>query len=150
MKIKNLKEAIEFAIKQEDIAIKLYKHLTEISDNLQAKEEFSRLVKMETEHKTSLENYEWDKYNIKDREIYFDLKTSDYMVKPDSLKKLSFTESIILAAKREKLAVEMYQDFADKYSDNKKLNKFFLQMVEEESRHKYDLESLYEDLINER
>jgi len=151
MKFNTLEESIQYAIKQEEIAITLYTHLSSISTNLQAKEEFDRLVVMETEHKVNLQNYSWDEYKSRDDdEIYFDLKTSDYLVKPDDINNMSFLESIIVAAKREKQAMEMYQKFAEAYSKNEKLNSFFLQMVEEEARHKYELESLYEDLINER
>jgi len=49
MKFNTLEESVQYAIKQEEIAITLYTHLSSISTNLQAKEEFDRLITMETE-----------------------------------------------------------------------------------------------------
>jgi rubrerythrin len=153
MKFNSLKESLEYAIKQEEIAASLYRHLAKISQTVQVREEFLNLVKMEEGHKESLESFSFETYKQRtEEEIYFNLGTTDVLVEPTNknLSELSFTDALILAAKREHAAVLMYQKFAEVYSDNEILRKFFLNMVEEESRHKYDLESKYEDVINER
>ena len=153
MKFNSLEESLNYAIKQEEIAANLYQHLAEIATTVQSKEEFLNLKKMEEDHKKSLESFSFESYDKRTKdEIYFDLGTTDALVEPSSkkLSELSFLDSLILAAKRENAAVVMYQKFADAYSDDEKLKEFFLHMVEEEKRHKYDIESKYEDMINER
>ena len=54
-------------------------------------------------------------------------------------------EIIILAAKREDKTARMYQDLADHFKSDKKLNTFFQMMADEELRHKHDLETEYEN-----
>jgi len=153
VQFKTLEESLNYAIKQEEIAANLYEHLAKIAKTVQAREEFLNLVKMEKVHKKSLESFSFESYDNRTKNhVYFNLGTTDALVEPTNkeLSELSFTDSLILAAKREHAAVLMYQKFADMYSDDENLKNFFLNMVEEESRHKYDIESKYEDIINER
>jgi len=154
LKFESMEEALKYAIKQEELAAALYRHLAKNAKTIQAKEEFSALVEMEETHKKNLENFSFEEYEKKNKEvIYFNLGTTDFMPEPSDnqkLSELSYTDSLILAAKREEEAIQMYKKFAEYYKDNETLKKFFLNMVEEEKRHKYSIESKYEDVINER
>ncbi len=153
IEFKSLEDSLKYAIKQEELAAALYRHLAKNANTVQAREEFLNLVEMEEAHKKSLESFSFEEYDKRtNNEVYFNLGTTDSLVEPTNkkLSELSFTDSLILAAKRENAAVLMYKKFAEMYSDDDKLKEFFLNMVEEESRHKYELESKYEDVINER
>lgn len=153
IEFKSLEQSLKYAIEQEESAANLYRHLAKNAKTVQAKEEFLNLVKMEEGHKKSLESFSFESYDKRTKnEVYFNLGTTDSLVEPTNkkLSELSFTDSLILAAKRENAAILMYKKFAEIYTADDKLREFFLNMVEEESRHKYDLESKYEDVINER
>ncbi len=137
----NMDEILEMCIDQEQQAIDLYTLARNQAKDVSGRQKFQELIDMETVHKVSLQKF--------DLEAYIelppaDLKVTDYLMEPILNDNLTTQEILIIAAKSESKAAKMYQDLADHFSADKKLNTFFQMMADEELRHKHDLETEYE------
>ena len=133
---------VEMCINQEQQAIDLYPLARDQAKDDTSRQKFQELVDMETVHKVSLKNFEIENY----LELPpADLKITDYLMDPVLKDNMTIQEIIILAAKREDKTARMYQDLADHFHFDKKLNTFFQMMADEELRHKHDLETEYEN-----
>jgi len=133
---------VEMCIDQEQQAIDLYSLARDQAKDDASRQKFQELVDMETEHKVALKKFEIEKY----LELPpADLKVTDYLMEPELKDNMTTQEIIILAAKREDKTARMYQDLADHFKSDKKLNTFFQMMADEELRHKHDLETEYEN-----
>ena len=75
-----------------------------------------------------------------------DLKISNYMVETEYEKGMPMPEVLKLAMKREEKSVKLYQVLGDK-TDNADAKKLFQILVQEESKHKLGLESMYDDYL---
>ena len=137
----NMDEIVEMCIQQEQQAIDLYTLARDQARDEASRKKFQELVNMETAHKVSLQNFELEHYIDLPPA---DLKVTDYLMEPDLRDDLSTQEILIIAAKREDKTARMYQDLADHFSRDQKLNTFFQMMADEELRHKHDLEAEYE------
>jgi len=137
----SMSEIVELCIDQEQQAIDLYEMARDQAKNEAARKKFQELVDMEVAHKVALQNFEIESYIDLPPA---DLKVTDYLMEPDMSDSLSTQEILIVAAKREDKTARMYQDLADHFRSDKKLNTFFQMMADEELRHKHDLESEYE------
>ncbi|MCF7809015.1 MAG: ferritin family protein [Candidatus Marinimicrobia bacterium] len=137
----NMSEIVEMCIDQEQQAIDLYTMAMDQAKDDAARQKFQELVDMETVHKVSLKSFEIERYIDLPPA---DLKVTDYLMEPTMNDNLTTQEILIVAAKREDKTAKMYQDLADHFSADKKLNTFFQMMADEELRHKHDLESEYE------
>ena len=133
---------VEMCINQEQQAIDLYTLARDQAKDESARQKFQELVDMETVHKVSLSNFEIENYIELPPA---DLKVTDYLMEPELKDNMTTQEIIILAAKREDKTARMYQDLADHFNFDKKLNTFFQMMADEELRHKHDLETEYEN-----
>ncbi|MCP4672741.1 MAG: rubrerythrin, partial [Desulfobacula sp.] len=74
---------------------------------------------------------------------------SDYMVEIDYKEGMPMPQILKLAMKREERAVKLYTIMADK-TDNADVKKVFNILIQEESKHKLILESLYDDYLAEQ
>ncbi len=138
----NMDEILDFCIQQEQQAIDLYARLRDMAADDASKAKFQELVDMETEHKIRLQDFELEEYLDLPP---VNLKVTDYLLDPGKEDTLTTQEILILAAKREDKAAQMYQALADHFTQNPELTTFFQMMADEELRHKFDLETEYED-----
>ncbi len=138
----NMDEIVEMCIDQEQQAIDLYTMARDQAKDESSRLKFQELVDMETVHKVSLKKFEVENYLDLPPA---DLKVTDYLMDPTLQENMTTQDILILAAKREGKTAKMYQDLADHFSSDKKLNTFFQMMADEELRHKHDLESEYEN-----
>jgi len=88
--------------------------------------------------KEKIDSYEFKKIT--------DLKISDYMVEVDYEEGMPMPEILKIAMKKEENAVKLYSMLSDK-TDNKDAKKVFMILVQEESKHKFALESMYDDYL---
>ncbi len=138
----NMDAILEMCIDQEQQAIDLYTMARDQARDESARQKFQELVDMETEHKVALRKFEIESF----LELPpADLKVTDYLMEPILDQNMTTQEIVILAAKREGKTARMYQDLADHFVSDKKLNTFFQMMADEELRHKHDLETEYEN-----
>ncbi len=142
VKSMNMDQIMDLCIDQEQQAIDLYILARDQAKDDGARQKFQELIDMETVHKVSLQNFELESY----LELPpADLKVTDYLMEPTLSDSLTTQEILIIAAKREGKTALMYQDLADHFSSDKKLNTFFQMMADEELRHKHYLETEYEN-----
>ena len=140
-------EIVKFCIKLEHEAVALYTSLAAKAEDVGGKARFESLAQMERGHVQKLENMDEEGFFENQPKPIIDLKLTDYMVAVDPGKKLTTQEALILAAKREKNALDLYTALSEKYKDEPLLSGFFQMMSEEEARHKHDLETEYESQI---
>jgi rubrerythrin len=143
---KRFKEVIRFAIDKEIEAFNFY---TEASRNAKysgGKELFLSFSKEEEGHRKLLENLNMEKVAQARIEKIPNLKISDYMVDAELKPDLSYAEMLRIAMKREERSIKLYEDLRGSNPDED-LKKVFTFLVQEESKHKFKLEKIYDDEI---
>jgi rubrerythrin len=89
-------------------------------------------------NKEKIDSYEFKKIT--------DLKISDYMADVEYKQGMPMPEILKVAMKREEKAVKLYSMLADQ-TDHEDAKKVFMILVQEESKHKLALESMYDDYL---
>jgi rubrerythrin len=143
---KKFKEVIQFAIDKEIEAFNFY---TEASRNVKysgAKELFLSFAKEEEGHRKLLEDLNMEKIAKARIEKIPNLKISDYLVDAEFKPDLPYADMLRIAMKREERSVKLYEDLRGSNPDAD-LKKLFTFLVQEESRHKFKLEKIYDEEI---
>ena len=91
-------------------------------------------------NKEKIDSYQFEKIP--------DLKISNFMQEIDYKSGMPMSEILRLAMKREEKAVNLYTMMADQTS-NEEVKKVMLILVQEEAKHKYELEKMYDDYMAE-
>jgi rubrerythrin len=138
-------ELIDFAIAQEEKAAALYTRLAEKVKQSDAKEMLYKLRDFELEHKAMLLEYDYADFIGRNPQIVQDLKLTDFMMEPVENKDLSLQQVLILAAKNEKIARDMYLKMAEKLGDDPVGAEMFKILAEQEDGHKRIIEEELED-----
>ncbi len=141
-------EIIEFAIRNEEKAIYSYGSLAEIARTPGLKKLLLELQEEEKNHKKLLQEITKEKIESLEIEEVTDLKISDYLVGEPPGSDMSFQDLLILAAKKEQRAVELYSDMERKVK-NKELKRLFEFLIQQEKSHKLKLEEEYEKHVLE-
>jgi rubrerythrin len=141
-----INEILDFAIGEEQAAVDFYLHLAAQSKNQETKKVFMEYAEEEMRHKAFI-------INVKDNgsfrlaaEKVKDLKIAEYLVDVKPSANMSYQDSLILAMKKEKAAFRMYTMLADKAEDPS-VKATFLNLAQEESKHKLRFEIEYDDFI---
>lgn len=140
-------EMLKFAIEQEIEAANFYHEMQNHSKFKPSKEMFKELEAMELGHKKLLENFSKNELNGFVPPHITDLHISDYLYEPPVSSGMLYQEVLIIAMKKEENAQKLYTDLANKAEDNTTKN-FFLKLASEEAKHKFQLETLYDEVIN--
>ncbi len=148
MKFGSVDEILNYAIDREKEAVEFYASLADQATRASLKETFARFAKEEEKHVTLLSDISGNKEIIDAYEFkkVTDLKISDYMVEVEYEEGMPMPEILKIAMKREEKAVKLYGDMADQ-TDHEDAKKVFLILVQEESKHKLALESMYDDYL---
>ena len=148
MELKSFSQIVKFAISREEAAIKIYGDLWERSKFPGLKELLLELQEEEKNHKKLLENI--SEGQIQDLEIkeVTDMKISDYLTEEPPADDMNFQDLLILAAKKEQQAVELYSTLEQNAGDEE-LKRLFQFLIQQEKAHKLKLESEYEKHILE-
>ncbi len=139
-------DILDFAILNEQQAVDFYRKLASRSNNDDMKQTFEKFAVEEIGHKAKLTKIKEEKIFTIGKELIQDLHLSDYVdhVKPSE--NMSYQDALILAMKREKSAFKLYTNLAAK-TQNKELQELFLQLAQEESKHKLMFEIEYDEVI---
>ncbi len=148
MGLNAFKEIIEFAIRNEEKAIHSYGSLAEISRTPGLKKLLLELQEEEENHKKLLQEITEEKIESLEIEEVTDFKISDYLEEEPPGSDMNFQDLLILAAKKEQKAVELYSDMERKV-ENKELKKLFEFLIQQEKSHKLKLEEEYEKHVLE-
>lgn len=148
MNFKSVDEILEFAIDREKEAVEFYASLGKEASSEALKKTFIDFSKEEGKHVALLSDISGNKAMIDSYELKKipDLKISDYMVETAYEKGMPMPEILKLAMKREEKSVKLYSLLANQ-TDNADAKKLFQILVQEESKHKLGLESMYDDYL---
>jgi rubrerythrin len=148
MDLKSYEDIIKFAISREEAAIDTYGDMSEKAKMPGLRELLLELQDEERNHKKLLEDISPDQIATFKTEEVIDLKISDYLTEEPPSEDMTFQDLLIIAAKKEQEAVELYTKLKEG-SDNEELNKLFDFLVIQEKSHKLKLESEYEKHVLE-
>ena len=139
-------EILDFAIKNEQISIDFYTKLSKKVSDKQIQNLFKEFANEEKKHKYRLSKIKEDKKVILQTQDIIDIKISDYFVSDKETKDIGYQEALILAMKREKAAFKLYKKLSKMTTDNE-LKEVFLQLANEEAKHKMNFEIEYDNII---
>ena len=142
----NVDEILDFAIKNEQQAVDFYRELAAKTQNADMRETFEKFAIEEVGHKAKLIKVKEDKIFTITKDVIIDLKLADYVDHVRPSENMSYQDALILAMKREKSAFILYTKLASK-TTNKDLQELFLQLAQEESKHKMMFEIEYDEVI---
>ncbi len=145
---RSIDEIIDFAIKIEEEEYNFYKEWS-VKVKPELKPLFEKLAQEEVKHKEKLievKSGELRQFVESGSKEVLDMKISDYLVDVEVKSDMSYQDALILAMKREKMAFKLYEDFANKSTDES-IKNFFIALAQEEARHKLKLEMLYDDYL---
>ena len=148
MEFGSVEEALDFAIGKEKEAVSFYLSLAKEATQNSLKETFERFSKEEEKHVSLLSDMSGNKEKIDSYEFtaITDLKISDYLVETEYKTGMPMSEILKLAMKREEKAVMLYTALGS-HTDDEGAKKVFAILVQEESKHKLALESMYDDYL---
>ncbi|MEI6174437.1 MAG: ferritin family protein [Bacteroidota bacterium] len=142
----NINEILDFAIGEEQSAVDFYLQLAAGSKNRQTSKIFQEYAEEEMRHKAHLLAVkESGSFQLADEKVR-DLKITEYLVDVKPSPNMTYQDALILAMKKEKAAFRMYSALAEKATDPSVKNTF-LNLAQEESKHKLRFEIEYDDFI---
>ncbi len=143
---KRFKETIQFAIQREIDSIDFYNKANKMVKHSGTRDLFLDFMKQEEGHKKKLEDVKGGKISLGKIEKIPNLKISDYLVEAELKPDISFGDILRIAMKREERSVRLYTDLNEKNQDEN-LRGLFTFLIQEESKHKYYIEKIYDDEI---
>ena len=143
---KKFQEMIQFAIQREVESMDFYGKASKMVKQSGTRDLFLDFIKQEEGHKKKLENVQIGKIELGRIEKIPNLKISDYMVDAELKPDISYAEILRIAMKREERSVKLYTDLNVKNQDED-LGNLFTFLIQEESKHKYYIEKLYDDEV---
>ncbi len=146
MKLDTVDKILDYAIEKEEDAAQFYTDLAGKMDRPSMKEVFQSFAREEKGHKAKLISVKEEKRLLGAEKKIQDLKIGDNLVDIDMSGEMSYQEALIVAMKAEKAAFKLYHDLAQA-TDNADLQQLFLDLAQEEAKHKLRFEIEYDDLI---
>jgi rubrerythrin len=139
-------EIVEFAVKREDSAYRLYKAAAEKAQSVAARKMFEEMAVEEAGHKICFE-----KIDLQQSENYkfssnSDMKLAEYMADIPFKEDMSYPEILHYAMKTEESAYKLYEAAAE-MTDDPKLKKMLLVFADVEKGHKLRLEGMYDEKV---
>ncbi len=140
-------EAIDFAIEKEGEMAAFYTQLAGIADAFGTREKYEELAQMELHHKDLLEELDLSKIPEETRHTTPDLKISDYLKDVKFSPDIRYQDVLIMAMKAEEKSHKSYLSLAANFPKDSDIFRLFDFLAEQEAKHKYMIESEYEDDI---
>lgn len=147
MKDEKFLELIDYAIKREEGAAKFYNRLQGMAKNEASVELLKHLEEMELDHakilreftkEDSTSGYVPPKVN--------NLNLSELMVSNPPNEHMTYQDVLVVAMQNEEISKKLYEAMANK-SDDEKTRNLFLRLAHEESKHKLEIETIYDEEI---
>jgi len=143
---KTADDILDFAIGEEEGAAAFYTELAGRMETPGTKKIFETFAQEEIGHKAKLEAVKQGRKLELQAEKVMDLKIGDYLVDVEPKPGMGYQDALIVAMKKEKVAFKLYSDLAAK-TDNPELTELFLNLAQEEAKHKLRFEVEYDDRI---
>ncbi len=141
-------EILDFAIGEEEGAVKFYTELAEKAVHSAMKRDFLLFANEERGHKAKLIAVKEGKIFQPANEKVLDLKIADYTVdvNPDNVE--SYEDALVVAMKKEKAAFKLYTKLSEMVETEDAKN-LFKSLAQEEAKHKLRFETEYDDMLKE-
>jgi len=146
MDFSNFEDVVKFAIKKEEAAYKAYGDMKEMAETPGLKEMLADLQAEEKNHKKLLQDISQTAVSEAQIHDVIDLKISDFLSEEPISSDMTFQDLLILAAKKEQEAVDLYSGMKDA-AGSTELSKLFDFLIEQEKSHKLKLEIEYEKYV---
>jgi len=146
MNEKKFQEIVQFAIQREIESMGFYNQASKIVKYTGTRDLFVDFMRQEEGHKKKLEEVRVGKMMLEKIEKIPNLKISDYMVDTELKPDISYEEILRIAMKREERSVKLYTDLNEK-NEEESLKNLFTFLIQEESKHKYAIERIYDDEV---
>jgi rubrerythrin len=147
MDLTKYEEIIKFAIDKEIEAFTFYTTASQVAKYSGARELFVDFAKEEKKHRELLEGITTEKIaELKLEKPVPNLKISDYMVDLEFKPDLSYADILRLAMKKEERSLKLYTDLKENAA-GQEIGKLFDYLAQQESKHKYYLETKYDEDI---
>ncbi|MBN2185374.1 MAG: ferritin family protein [Candidatus Krumholzibacteriota bacterium] len=146
MSLDSIEQILDFAIGEEEKAVKFYTELAGKVSQKSMKEVFLGFADEEKGHRAKLLGVKEGKLLLSAKKKILDLKIADYIVDVAPSEEFDYRKALIVAMKAEKAAFTLYQDLADK-ADDPEMKGLFLELAQEEAKHKLRFETEYDDEI---
>ena len=139
-------EVINFAIDGEKEAVLFYQELQQRTKFNARKEMLKELENMEKGHIVILKNIRSKGIeNVTVKEVT-NLNISEYIVEVKPYDDMTYQDILIIAMKKEELAMKLYSELAADFQGTE-LETLFLKLASEEAGHKLQFEILYDEEI---
>jgi rubrerythrin len=144
LNFESIEAAIAFAIDKEQEAYDFYTDWSKKLEHEAIRQVFREFAVEELRHRDLLTDVREGKRELKtDREVQ-DLKITDYFTEVKPSENLTYQDALQLAIQRERGSIELYGNLAGS-SGESELKKLFSSLVDEETKHKMRLETIYDD-----
>lgn len=146
MDYKSMNDVLELAIEREQNAADFYTSLAKNAKTETMRKTFAEFANEEKGHKARLIKIkDTGEYDLKDDEVV-NLKLGDYLMPVQPSENISYQDALIIAMKREKAAYSLYMKLSQN-APNEKLKKVFVDLANEEAKHKLRFETEYDDVV---
>ncbi len=146
MDVTRFQEIINFAIQKEIEASNFYRRASQVVKFSGTRELFLDFAKQEEGHRKLLEDLDMEKVTHARIEKIPNLRISDYMIDAELRPDIAYADILRIAMKREEHSIKLYNDLKPLNGDDG-LTKLFDFLIQEETKHKYRLEKIYDDEI---
>ncbi|MEA5113728.1 MAG: ferritin family protein [Geobacteraceae bacterium] len=146
MDISTMDDILDLALEREDAAYRLYLNAAKKATNQSAKKIFDELAEQESGHKKLILRLDKQKIAGYAFTQVPDLGISEYLVNIPYHDNMTYQEILVYAMKSEEKSYRFYME-AEKMTDDPELKKLLLMLANEEKKHKFRLETLYEDKV---
>lgn len=141
----SVEEILDFTIAEEEQANKFYTDLAQKMEDPAMRKVFEDFAKEELRHMAKLVAVKQGEFTIMPESVR-SLGIADYVVDVEPKADMSYADALNLAMKREKTAYRLYLDLAVA-SQNEEQSDMFLNLAQEEAKHKLRLEIEYDDKV---
>src|SRR3974390_1805992 len=143
---KDIGEVFDFAIEKKEASYRLYSKAAAMVTSPATRKMLDEMAEQELGHKRLLQGMDRDKVHEYRFVKVPDLKIGDYLVDVEYRDDMTFREILVFAMKAEEAAFRLYSE-ASHLTDVPEIQRMLLMLANEEKKHKFNLESLYDDKI---
>lgn len=140
----NVDAVLDFAIEREQEAVDFYNGLAARTENASLKKTLTAFAGVEQGHKEKLQEAKMGEVAAVGAMEVVDMKIGDYLVDVQPSPEMDFQDALVVAIKREKAAMDLYNDLASRVADGG-FKALFQKLACEEAAHKLSFETAYEE-----
>ena len=140
--LRTVRDVLDYAIEQEDEAVKFYKHLAQDVEKPELRAALEDFALDEARHKLRLEGVRDGEIELTPEEIG-SLDLADTLEAVTLRRNMSYKELLAFAIKKEVEAEQLYTKLAQ-LTKRRVFKELFTLLAQEEARHKFNLEFEYD------